>query len=155
MSKTLLFQIQFIQTVLIQTIQFSISIDFVYTQLNVKTVPFQIIKFSISTQSSSIEPIDRALLGATTPGLSGTGSDSNEGVLCIPQSSSTIGTTPSDCLVSYSGHSPVGMGYYLFAEMQSVYSTAPANWAMERRKMLINFYYYVVALHGVRVNEIS
>ena len=36
---TLLFQaIQFIQTVLIQLVQFSISIDFVYTQLNVKTV---------------------------------------------------------------------------------------------------------------------
>ena len=42
--------IQFIQTVLIQPIQFSISLDFVYTQLNVKTVPFQTIQFSISTQ---------------------------------------------------------------------------------------------------------
>ena len=30
--------IQFIQTVLIQLIQFSISTDFIYTQLNVKTV---------------------------------------------------------------------------------------------------------------------
>ena len=39
LSKTFLFQaIQFIQTVLIQPIQFSISIDFIYTQLNVKTV---------------------------------------------------------------------------------------------------------------------
>ena len=38
-SKTFLFQaIQFIQTILIQLIQFSISTDFVYTQLNVKTV---------------------------------------------------------------------------------------------------------------------
>ena len=65
-QKTFLFQaIQFIQTKLIQ---FNISIDFVYTQLNVKTdlyktmqfsvsivsmsetVPFQIIQFSISTQ---------------------------------------------------------------------------------------------------------
>ena len=42
------------QTVLIQPIQFTISIDFVYTQLNVKTVPFQTIQFSISTQISSI-----------------------------------------------------------------------------------------------------
>ena len=34
-----LFQaIQFIQTVLIQLIQFSISTDFVYTDLNVKTI---------------------------------------------------------------------------------------------------------------------
>ena len=38
-SKTFLFQaIQFSQTVLIKTIQFSISIDCVYTQLNVQTV---------------------------------------------------------------------------------------------------------------------
>ena len=31
---------QFIQTVLIQPIQFSVSIDFVYTRLNSKTVLF-------------------------------------------------------------------------------------------------------------------
>ena len=50
MSKTFLFQAnQFSQTVLIQAIQFSICIDFVYTQLNVKTVLFQIILFSVST----------------------------------------------------------------------------------------------------------
>ena len=37
--KKILFQaIQFSQTVLIQPIQFSISIDLVYTQLNTKTV---------------------------------------------------------------------------------------------------------------------
>ena len=39
LSKTFLFQaIQFIQTVLIQPIQFNKSIDFVYTQLDIKTV---------------------------------------------------------------------------------------------------------------------
>ena len=31
--------------------------------------------------------------------------DGNEGVLCLPQSSSITGTSPSDCLVSYPGHS--------------------------------------------------
>ena len=37
--KNILFQaIQFSQAILIQLIQFSISTDFVYTQLNVKTV---------------------------------------------------------------------------------------------------------------------
>ena len=46
--------------VVIQPIQFNISIDFVYTELNVKTVPFQRIQFSISTQFSSIWPIDVA-----------------------------------------------------------------------------------------------
>ena len=53
--------------------------------------------------------MDRALLGATTSGQSGPGSDGNEGVLCIPQSSSTAGTSPSDCLVSYLGHSLGGL----------------------------------------------
>ena len=65
-------------------------------------------------------PIDRALSGATTPG--------NEGVLHIPQSPGITGTSPSDCLVSYPGHS-LGVGAYPSAEVQSVYSTAPANWA--------------------------
>ena len=42
-------------TVLIQTIQFSIStVFFVYTQLNDKIVLFQTIQFSISKQFSSI-----------------------------------------------------------------------------------------------------
>ena len=43
----------FSQTVLIQPIQFSIRIDFVYTQLNVKTVLVQKIQFTISTVSMS------------------------------------------------------------------------------------------------------
>ena len=55
-------------------------------------------------QFSSIYPTDRALSGATMPGQSAPGSNGNEGVLCIPQSSSTTGTSPSDCLVSYPGH---------------------------------------------------
>ena len=42
---------QFIQTVLIQLIQFSISIDFVYTELNVKTVLYLTIQFSVSRVS--------------------------------------------------------------------------------------------------------
>ena len=41
------------------------------------------------------------LSGATTLGQSGPGSDGNEWLLRIPQSSSTAGTSPSDCLVSY------------------------------------------------------
>ena len=53
-------------------------------------------------------------------------SDGNEGVLRFPQSSSITGTSPSDCLVSDIRHSLDGS--YLSAEMQSVYSTAPAEW---------------------------
>ena len=55
--------------------------------------------------NSCILPIDRTLSNATTLGQSGTGSNGNEGVLCIPQSSSITGTSPPDCLVSYLGHS--------------------------------------------------
>ena len=57
-----------------------------------------------------------------------------EMVLCISKSSSITGASPLDCLVSYSGHSLV-VGSYLSAEMQSVYSTAQANRAVnEKRK---------------------
>ena len=68
------------------------------------------------------------LSGATIPGQSEPGSIGNEGVLRIPQSPRITGTSPSDCLESYPGHS-LG-GAYLSAEKQSVYSTAPADWAM-------------------------
>ena len=51
--------------------------------------------------NSSIQPIDRTLSGATTPGP---GNDGNEGVLCIPQNSSITGASPLGCLMSYLGH---------------------------------------------------
>ena len=47
----------------------------------------------------------RALSSATTPGQSGPESNGKEGDLRIPQSPSITGTSPSDCLVSYIGHS--------------------------------------------------
>ena len=56
------------------------------------------------------------LPGATNPGQSEPWSDGNEELLRIPQSSSITVTSPSDYLESYP-----------FAEMQSVYSTAPAD----------------------------
>ena len=52
--------------------------------------------------------MDRALSGATIPGQSGPGSDGNEWLLCIPQSSSITGTSPTDGFVSYPGHLLVG-----------------------------------------------
>ena len=64
--------------------------------LNIKTVLFQAIQFSISTQFSSIWGIDGTQSGANTPGKSRPGSDGNEGVLRIPQGSDIIGNTPSD-----------------------------------------------------------
>ena len=68
------------------------------------------------------------LPGATNPGQSGLGSDSNEGVLRNPQRFSITKTSPSDYFVSYQ-HSLDGGGSYPSAEMQWVYSTAPVNWA--------------------------
>ena len=65
--------------------------------LNVKTVLFLIIRFSISTLFSSIFSIDRTLSGATTPGQSVHRSCGDEGVLHIPQSSSITGALLSDC----------------------------------------------------------
>ena len=93
-----------------------------------KTVQFHTIQFSISTQFSSIWPIDRTWSGATTPGQSGPGSNGNEGVLHIPQSSSITKASPSDCLVSYP-ENPLGESYPS-ADIQSVYSTAPADRAI-------------------------
>ena len=68
-----------------------------------KTVLFQTIQFSTSTQFSSIWPIEQTQSDATTLGQSGTGSDGNKGVLHMPQSSSITGTSRSDCLASYPG----------------------------------------------------
>ena len=50
--------------------------------------------------------------GATTPGQSWLEIDGNEGMLCIPQSSSITGTSQSDCLVSYFGHSLEGSYHF-------------------------------------------
>ena len=64
---------------------------------------FQTIQFSIMTQFSSIRHIARTQTGATTLGQ--IGSDGNERVLRISQSSSVTGASPSDCLMSYPEHS--------------------------------------------------
>ena len=113
-----------LKTVQFQTIQFSISTQFKCQNssissnflqhkynLIVKIVLFQAIQFSTITQLSSIWFIDRTLSGATTPGQREPGSDGTEEVIHIPQSSSTAETSPSDCLVSYPGHS-LGESYY-------------------------------------------
>ena len=70
-----------------------------------KTVLFQAIQFSISIQFSSIWPIDKTLSGATILSQSRPRSYGNKGILHTPQSSSITGTSPSDCFVSYLGHS--------------------------------------------------
>ena len=90
---------QLSHTVLIQTTQSSTSVVFVYTELNVKTVLFQPIQFSIIKQFNSIWPIEWTLSGATSPGQSVPGNDCSEGVFRILQGSIITGTSPADCLV--------------------------------------------------------
>ena len=116
--------IQFSQTVLIQTIPFCISVVFVYTQTNIKTVLFQTIEFNISTQFSSIWPIVRVLSGATTPGQSESGSDGNKAVFHILQSSSISGASHLDSLVSYPGHSNGGVVPLCRDAVRVFYSTS-------------------------------
>ena len=75
--------------------------------------------------------------GANRLGQSGPGNNGNEGVLCIPQSPSITGNSPSDCLMSYPGHSLVES--YPSAEVQSVYSIAPADLAIHRAECQNSF----------------
>ena len=74
----------------------------------------------------SIWPIDGTLTSATSPRQSRPGSNGNERVLRIPQSSSIIGASPSDCHIQ---DTRCYGGAYSSAEMPLVYSTAPADWA--------------------------
>ena len=69
----------------------------------------------------------RVQSGATTSGESRTESNNNEGVLNIAQIFK-IGASPSEGLMSYAGHLLV-WGLTPSAEMPSVNSTAPADWA--------------------------
>ena len=81
-------------------------------------------------QFSSIWLIDRTLSDATTP-----------------QSSSITGTTPSDCLVSYPGHS--WEGSCPSAEKQLTYSTAPADWAIEKQMIISCASWWLCAMKAV------
>ena len=108
--KTVLFQtIQFSLKKLFpfQTIQFSICTQCKWSRLfKCQIVLFQAILFSVNTQLSSIWLIDRILpLQATVD----EGNNGNDGVFRIPQSSGITETSPSDCLMPYTGHSLEGL----------------------------------------------
>ena len=78
-------------------------------------------------------------------GTSGPVSDSNEGVFRTPRRSSITWASPSDCFMSYLGHTCVRSSYSS-AKMQSVYSKAPGDWA-------IIYFNYVALLAQKSVNE--
>ena len=102
-QKTFLFQaIHFSQAILIQAIQFSVS-----AVSMLRTVLFQTIQFSISMQFSSIWPVNRTLLGATTPSQNGPGNDDSEGVLC--KAPALLESHHQIFLVSCPGHSLSGV----------------------------------------------
>ena len=75
------------------------------------------------------------LSGVTTPDQSRPGIDGNEGVLCIPQSSSTTGTSPTNCLESFR---TLIRGSYPSAEMQSMYSTDPHSSRLDNIIIIIS-----------------
>ena len=95
-------------------------------------------QFRISTLITSISSIDRTLSCAPPLGQSGTGSDGNKVILCIPQNSSVTGASPPDFLMLYVGQS-LGVSYPT-AGKQSVYSASPADFAkIIERKSLLKF----------------
>ena len=72
--------------------------------------------------NNSIWPIDTPLYSSTIPSQSGPESNSNKGVLRIPQSSSITGASSSYRLVSLEESYPSVV-------IQSVYSAVPVDWA--------------------------
>ena len=89
-----------------------------------KTVLFQTIRFNISTQFSSIPPIDKTLSGATTPGYSVPRSNGSEGVLRIPPKHSWKHTIRLFSVISRI----LIVVSYPSEEMKSVYFTTPSDW---------------------------
>ena len=70
-----------------------------------------------------------------------------EVVLCIPQSSSITGASPLDYVMSYPGHSLMWFGSYSSAGMLSVYSTAPAVWAIQTIRLQIIYIYIYIYIY--------
>ena len=74
--------------------------------------------------NSFIWPIDRTLSGATTLGQNGFVSKGNEGALHIFQYSSITAASPSDCLMSYPGHT-LGRVLLLCSDAVGLFYSAP------------------------------
>ena len=95
--------------------------------------------------------MNRVLSGATTSGQNKPWSVRNKRILCIPQTSSITRASPSDCFVSYSGYSMEK--YYPSAEMQSVYSTASADWATNSCVKIIYITYKYIIMELLMLNS--
>ena len=109
--------------------------SFVHTQLNDQTVLFLNIQYSISQLfalnlniKQFIRLIDRTLPGATASSQSDLGMMAVNGHSTFPKAPTLL--VPHIRLFNIICRTLVWMSYP-FAEMQSVYSTPPANWAKE------------------------
>ena len=74
-------------------------------------------------------------------------------MLCIPKSSSITGTSPSNYLVSYPGHS-MEVGSYFTVEMQLLYSAAPADRATMCVCVCVYIYIYLKSIWWALISEI-
>ena len=104
--------------------------SFVYTQLNDQTVLFQTIQFSISYLfAHSLNDKQFYFTHQVLPLWAKMDQEAiaMKGYLAFLKASSITGASPSDCLISYPGYF-LG-GSYPSAVKQSVYSIGPANWA--------------------------
>ena len=99
--------------------------SFVYTQLNDQIIQF--IMSHLFVLSLNVKEFYLTLSSATTLGQSGPRSNGNERVFCIPQRSCITGASLSDCLMSYQD---THLWNLTPLQMQSAYSTAPADWAI-------------------------
>ena len=90
------------------------------------------------------------LSGATTPGQSRPGSNGNEDIVHISQSSSITVALLSDSLILFAGHSLVRWSYPS-AEMQTVYSTVQANWASYN--CYTNYYHLIRILETINLGS--
>ena len=94
------------------SLKIQLNISPLITQLSDQTVLLQRIKFGISHLCAlrlNVKQFYWTLSFTTTSGQCGPGSNGNEEVLCILQSSSITGASSTDCLESYPGHLLVGI----------------------------------------------
>ena len=99
--------------------------SFVYTQLINQTVLFQTIQFSINHLLALSLNVKQFYLTQDKTLFRGPGNDGNDRVLCISQRSCITGASPSNVL----GHTLL-VGVTPSAEIHLVYSTTPDKWVL-------------------------